>query len=224
MDRVSRLRRALEGALEALEIAAPEASLETLEAYHGLVERWQGRVRLVGRADPETFAVVHLADALTVCPPLEGLPAGSGVLDVGSGAGLPGIPLSVLRPDLLVHLVEADHRKAAFLKAVVAALGLARVRVHGVRAAGDPGGEGLPKAAAVVSRAFQAPEAWLALGRAYVAPGGLVLAMMAARAPDDAGLADLGSALRLELESVWRGALPGNAGRRVVAAWRAPGT
>lgn len=221
MDRPPPLRRPLEDALGAVGVTVPAAAFEAFATYHALVDRWQGRVRLVGRSDPATFAVVHLADALTLCPRLEELGRGSVVVDVGSGAGLPGIPLAIARPDLRVHLVEVDRRKVAFLKTAVASLGLAGVRVHGARAAGDPEGEGIPRGAAVVSRAFQAPETWLPLARAYVAPGGLVLAMMAAQAPEDQGLAALGSDLGLGLASVWRGRLPGDAGPRVVAAWRA---
>ena len=133
-------------ALEALGLSVEASVLPALAAYDALLLKWQGRVRLVGRTDPRTVAVVHLADALTMLPFLAHLPPGARVLDIGTGAGLPGIPLALARPDLRFDLVEPDHRKAAFVKAAVAGLGLQGVRVHARRAEGQPEAEGLSPA------------------------------------------------------------------------------
>ncbi len=220
MDRADELRGLLGPALGALGLSVEVPVLAGLEAYDALLLKWQGRVRLVGRTDARTLAVVHLADALTVLPFLAHLPAGARVVDVGTGAGLPGIPLALARPDLVFELVEPDHRKAAFVKAAVAGLGLRGVRVHARRAEGRPAEEGIPTGDLVVSRAFRAPEGWLALARHYARPGGRVVAMMAAQAPDDeAGLVALGAPWDLELVQVWRGSLPDRGGSRVIAAW-----
>jgi 16S rRNA (guanine527-N7)-methyltransferase len=223
VDSTEALKVELARALASLALPVPAAAVEGLGRYYALLLRWQGRVRLVGRTDPATVAVVHLADALTVLPFLAHLPAGARVVDIGTGAGLPGIPLALARRDLAFDLVEPDHRKAAFVKAAVAGLGLGSVRVHARKAEGEPAGEGIPQGALVVSRAFRAPETWLPLARAYVEAGGRVVAMMAAQAPaEEAGLETLGTPWGLRLAQTWRGTLPGDAGARVVAAWTAP--
>lgn len=218
----SGLEDRLETGARALGLSLAPALSKDLRRLADLVRRWSGRVRLVGRTDDETMAVRHLLDSLTVRPFLEGLPAGARVLDIGSGAGFPGLPLALARRDLEVHLVEVDRRKAAFLKAAVAELGLS-VRVHTVRAEGRPEGEGVPRGEVVVSRAFTAPEAWVPLGARYLAAGGCLLATLGAQVPERARLEALGAGVGLTLERVWEGELPGGAGHRAIVAWRQGG-
>lgn len=221
MDSVRELLGPLRSALRALDLPTSPALEVGLVTLQRLVTRWQTRVRLVGQDDPRTMAVTHFADALTVLPFLEDVPEGGVVLDIGSGAGLPGLPLSLARRDLEVHLVEVDRRKAAFLATAVAELGLSRAQVHRVRAEGRPGEERLPQADVVISRAFTGVETWVPLGTPYLAPGGRLLAMLAAKAPNDAELETLGRDAGLGLERVWRGRLPGDEQPvRVIAAWR----
>lgn len=95
--------------------------------YLELIARWRRRARLTAVSDPREAARIHVADAL-LCLRV-GIPAASSVVDVGSGAGLPGIPLAVIRDDLRVTLLDADRRKVAFLEAAVRDLGLASVHV-----------------------------------------------------------------------------------------------
>jgi 16S rRNA (guanine527-N7)-methyltransferase len=76
----------------------------------------------------------HVLDALTIVPLLGGLARGAEVADVGSGGGVPGIPLAIVRRDLGFVLVEATRKKATFLEAVAAELGLSNVRVVAKRA------------------------------------------------------------------------------------------
>jgi 16S rRNA (guanine527-N7)-methyltransferase len=213
---------AMARALASLDLSVPPAVSEGLGRYQPLLEKWSGRVRLVGRSDPETVAIRHFADSLTLLPLLADLPGGATVLDIGTGAGFPALPLALARPDWRFVLVESDGRKAAFLVAAVAALSLPHVSVKRVRAEGDPAGEGIGQAEVVVSRAFMAPEAWVALGKHYLVPGGRILAMMAAQAPDEAALKALGTTHGLVLEQRWAATLL-DAGQRCVAVWRAPG-
>jgi 16S rRNA (guanine527-N7)-methyltransferase len=140
------------------------------------------------------------------------------LLDVGSGAGLPGIPLAVARPDLEVTCCDAALKKVAFVKAVSAELGL-RVRAVAVRAGGDPSREGLPLADVVVSRALADPARWLPLARRYLGPGGRVLATLG-READDEALRRAGAAAGLVLVSLRRFALPLSGAARAVASYR----
>src|ERR1700716_3928152 len=87
-----------------------------LAEYARLLAAWPG---LVGRGqDPGAL----IEDSLTVLPQLDGV---SSLVDVGSGGGMPGIPLKLARPELAVTLVEAEHQKAAFLEHAAARLGIA---------------------------------------------------------------------------------------------------
>jgi 16S rRNA (guanine527-N7)-methyltransferase len=93
--------------------AAENVSRETLarlEQYLALLTRWQSRINLVGRSTLEDPWRRHILDSAQLAPL-----AGSPVLDVGSGAGLPGLIINILRPELEIHLVESDARKCAFL-------------------------------------------------------------------------------------------------------------
>ena len=138
---------------------------------------------------------------------------------MGSGAGLPGIPLAIALPALSVTCCDSVAKKVAFVKAVSAELEL-RVRGVAARAAGEPEREGLPRAEVVVSRAFAEPGAWLPLAARYLAPGGRVLATLG-READEEALRRAGAAAGLALVAVRRFELPGSGSRRAVATFRA---
>ncbi len=90
--------------------------------YLDLVASWSRKARLTAVANPPSAARVHVADSLLCLR--AGIPHLATVVDVGSGAGLPGIPLKIARPDLAVTLVEPSQRRAAFLEMACADLGL----------------------------------------------------------------------------------------------------
>jgi 16S rRNA (guanine527-N7)-methyltransferase len=91
-----------------------------LDLYLRELRRWGERTNLVGSLEPEALRA-HLQDALTAAPHL---PKGARVVDLGSGAGLPGVPIAVARPDLDVTLVEIRERRVHFLRHVVRTLGI----------------------------------------------------------------------------------------------------
>jgi 16S rRNA (guanine527-N7)-methyltransferase len=99
---------------------------------------------------------------------------GSRVLDVGSGAGFPGIPFAVARPDLQVALLDSNHKKAAFLRQAVAELQLKNASVVCERVESWHAGE---KFDFIISRAFAEIAEFAALTRHLLAPGGLLAAM-----------------------------------------------
>ncbi len=111
-------------------ISVSRETLATLDAYLQLLETWQRAINLVGRstlADPWRRHIIDSAQLFRFLPA-----APVRVADLGSGAGLPGLVLAIMGASR-VHLVEADGRKAQFLREVARRLGLANVTVHAVR-------------------------------------------------------------------------------------------
>jgi 16S rRNA (guanine527-N7)-methyltransferase len=202
----------LEGGLAALGLEVDARGRELLSAYTERLLRWNVKVNLTSITAPEAVAEKHLVDSLALLRTLGGART---VLDVGSGAGLPGVALACARRGLDVFCCDTVGKKVAFVKAVSAELDLP-VRARAVRAAGAPEAEGLPRAEAVVSRAFADPARWLPLGRAYLAPGGRLFAMLG-RDADEAALRTLAHANGLALEGVDRFALPRSGAERAIA-------
>ena len=151
---------------------------ERLEAYFSLLQRWGQRIRLTGTGAGAELVWRHLPDALVAAALIDDLfSAGKGgpsirMLDVGSGGGLPALPLAILRPRLSMVMVEANQRKAAFLRNAVHELGLGeRVGVRDVRF------EALAVEAfeLVASRATFAPEVWVGRALPWLGAEGALL-------------------------------------------------
>ena len=200
----------------ALGVALDAVAREKLERYADRLLAWNRKVNLTAITDPAELAEKHLVDSLALVPEVRGAAT---LLDLGSGAGLPGIPLAIALPSLAVTCCDTVAKKVAFVKAVAAELDL---RVQGVaaRAAGEPGREGLPLAEVVVSRAFAEPGRWLPLAARYLAPGGRVLATLG-READEAALRAAGASAGLALVAVRRFELPRSGAQRAVATFRA---
>ena len=120
--------------LAELGVSLPAATLERVGAYLALLLAMNEQLNLTAITDPEGAWTRHALDAFALVPLLAQVPAGGRLLDVGSGGGVPGLVLAIARPDLQVTLIEATQKKAAFLEAVVKALGLERVSVLAERA------------------------------------------------------------------------------------------
>lgn len=125
------LRGILAREVAAVDIILTDDQAGALLRHLELIARWRTRARLTAVTDPAEAARVHVADSLLCLR--AGMPPRAMLIDVGSGAGFPGIPLVIVRPDLRVILLEAASRKAAFLERAVAELGL-RARVVRSRA------------------------------------------------------------------------------------------
>ena len=122
------LRQRLEDGLAALSL--DRALAAPLLAYLALLLRWNRTYNLTAVRDPEEMVTRHLLDSLAMHPYLR---AGA-LADLGTGPGLPGIPLAIVRPDLQVTLVESNGKKARFLREAVRQLGLGNARVAESRA------------------------------------------------------------------------------------------
>jgi len=165
----------LAAGLTALGIALPEAAQLKLLAFRDLLLKWNRTYNLTAMSDPQQAISHHLLDALAILPHVGAGP----LLDVGSGGGLPGIPLAIARPDLSVTLVDTVQKKAAFLQQVAIELELKSVAVHHARVEEMRG-----QYAQISSRAFAELARFVSLTRHLLAPGGRWLAMKGTR-PDD---------------------------------------
>lgn len=109
-------RRQLASGAAALGIPLDAAQIEQFLHYLALLRAWNGRARLTSIVDPEDIDRLHFLDALLCLR--AGIPPLTRLIDVGSGAGLPGVPLKIARPDLRISLLESTGGKAAFLEVV----------------------------------------------------------------------------------------------------------
>ena len=112
--------------LSAMGLDLPQESRARLSAYLALLAKWNRVHNLTAVREPEQMVALHLLDSLAILPQLG---SALSLLDVGTGAGLPGIPIAIARPDVTVTLLDSSHKKAAFLAQAKAELGLANVQV-----------------------------------------------------------------------------------------------
>ncbi|NLJ77509.1 MAG: 16S rRNA (guanine(527)-N(7))-methyltransferase RsmG [Peptococcaceae bacterium] len=122
----------IDGAAE-LGITLKPGQLVLFEKYYQMVIDTNKSVNLTAITDEQEFIVKHLIDSLT-CLYAINIKKGARVLDVGTGAGFPGIPLAVCRPDLLLTMVEATKKKVRFLEEVIQGLALRNVKILHTRA------------------------------------------------------------------------------------------
>jgi 16S rRNA (guanine527-N7)-methyltransferase len=173
----------------ALGVAIDDAQRARLAAFVALLAKWNRTYNLTAIRDAERMITHHLLDALAVLPHLPAR-AGLRVLDVGSGGGIPGIPLAIARPDWQLVLVDANHKKVAFMTQAMIELKLSNVEAHAVRI------EDFAPAApfdVVISRAFSDLGTFAATSARHLAPDGVLAAMKGVH-PDEE-LADLPASL-----------------------------
>lgn len=193
----------LEQGLVALAIDLPLTARQKLLAYAALLYKWNKTYSLTAMREQDKAVSHHLLDSLAVLP---FVPPGR-LLDVGSGGGMPGMPLAIARPDLRVTLLDSNSKKTAFLQQAAIELGLPNISVHCGRVEQYHPPVGF---AAITSRAFSELADFVGLSRHLLALDGLWLAMKGvwpqdeiARLPND-----------IAVDAVHRLVVPGVEGER----------
>lgn len=161
-----------------------------LARYLALMLRWNAAYNLTAIRDPREMVTKHLLDSLAMAPAVAGLAT---LADLGTGPGLPGIPLAIATPGLRVTLVESNGKKARFMREALRQLGLgnAEVAESRIEALDRPG-----QFAAITARALATLPQILALGGHLIADDGVLLAMKGARPDDEIAALPAGWALR----------------------------
>ena len=147
------------------------ACIDQFEAYYTELLQWNAKFNLTTITAPEDAAIKHFLDSLLLCKyvPLAGL-----LLDIGTGAGFPGLPLKIARPELQIVLVESIRKKTSFLKQVIRLLKLEGIEVYNGRI------EDFDRCGCfdyAVSRAFSELGLFCRLAAPFITPDGRLLAM-----------------------------------------------
>lgn len=170
-------RAELEAGIDALELDIDGAAVERLLAYHGLLVKWNKAYNLTSVRDPGEMIHRHLLDSLAILPFVDA----SDLLDVGTGPGLPGMVLALVRPDQAVTLLDSNGKKTRFLTQVRLDLGVENATVvHNRLESWQP----QRHFAQISSRAFATLAEMVAKSRHLLAPAGRFLAMKG-RYPQD---------------------------------------
>lgn len=164
------LQAALRRGLEELALSLPDGAQDKLLAYVDLLAKWNKTYNLTAIREPARMLSHHLLDSLAVVPHL---PAGP-LADIGSGGGLPGIPLAIADPGRRVTLNDANHKKAAFLQQAVIELKLSNADVHVGRAQAWQPAQGF---ACVITRGFAELADFISACRHLVSAEGVLAAM-----------------------------------------------
>lgn len=165
-----KLERLLHHGLQATGLTLPPDAEPRLLEFLRLLEKWNQAYNLTAVRDPESMVARHLLDSLAVLPYVRG----PRVLDIGTGAGLPGIPLALALPETRFTLLDSNAKKTRFVTQAAHALGLANVSVIQARVEKFQPAE---KFATLLTRAFASIPDMLATTRHLCAPGGRWLAM-----------------------------------------------
>jgi 16S rRNA (guanine527-N7)-methyltransferase len=163
----------LDEGIKALGASLPARALDALNAYLALLAKWNRTYNLTAIREPERMVTHHVLDALAVLPHLPAR-ADLSLLDVGSGGGVPGLPLAIARPGWRVVLLDSNHKKGAFLQQAVIELGLVNAQAVIARVE-----DYVPAAPfdVVISRAFSDLATFAQTSARHLAAGGQLVAM-----------------------------------------------
>ena len=171
----SALQTQLEQGIDALGLRLPADAVGRLLDYLALLERWNAAYNLTAIRDPAEMVTRHLLDALAILPYVQG----DTLADLGTGPGLPGIPLAIATPGRQVLLVDSNGKKVRFLREAIRAL-----KLEGVRAVQSRVEDVEGQFDCITARAFASLADMLGWGGHLLAPQGIWLAMKG-KAPDE---------------------------------------
>jgi 16S rRNA (guanine527-N7)-methyltransferase len=193
---------ALDRGLAALQMPIAPGAHNKLLAFVELLAKWNRTYNLTAIREPMKIVSHHLLDSLAVVPYLP-MTAGTELADVGSGGGLPGIPLAIARPQWQVTLNDSNRKKTAFLRQATIELGLTNAKVHHGRV---EDWRPAKRFAVVISRGFAELADFVSACGRLVAPGGVLAAMKGVYPTDELARTPAGTAcdqiVRLEVPFV----------------------
>jgi 16S rRNA (guanine527-N7)-methyltransferase len=166
-------RAALERGIDELALALPAGAVGQLLAYAELLAKWNRTYNLTAIRDPLEMVSLHLLDSLAVLPHLP-MSEGAAIADIGSGAGLPGIPLAIARTEWRMTLNDSSQKKVAFMRQAAIELGLRNISTYEGRV---ESWRPMTRFSVVISRAFADLAQFIEKCRHLVAPGGVLAAM-----------------------------------------------
>ncbi|MBN9370147.1 MAG: 16S rRNA (guanine(527)-N(7))-methyltransferase [Hydrogenophaga sp. SCN 70-13] len=173
------LRNELQIGLQALDLSLDEEQVDMLMAYMALIQKWNRVYNLTALREPAEMLTHHLLDSLAVVGPLlretDGRPVR--LLDVGSGAGLPGVVIAIACPQIEVTCVDTVAKKAAFVRQVSAELGLVNLHAMHARVESLSRGRGEEGYDVVTSRAFSSLTDFIQWSRSALQIGGMWMAL-----------------------------------------------
>ncbi len=159
-------------------IELDESAMERFELYADLLLKFNASMNLIGPMNFEELERLMLIDSLTAAAAHKPFHS---ILDVGTGAGFPGIPLKIAFPDIPITLVEPRKKRVQFMKIAVNRMKLEDVTIHESRLEDVE----LGQFGYVISKGFRAPDTWVQVARPYVRDDGVIVAMHAASATLD---------------------------------------
>ena len=168
-------RQELAAGAAQLGITPTGAQIENLCAYIALLQKWNSAFNLVGTSNAQELIQKHLLDSIAIGPFIKYSP----VLDVGSGAGLPGIPLAITLPKLSFRLLDANNKKVRFMRQAAIELNLSNIEIIHSRVE-DYRPDQAPRS--VITRAFAPLDKALNILSTVCADNGQVLLMLGERA------------------------------------------
>jgi 16S rRNA (guanine527-N7)-methyltransferase len=160
----------LESGLAEMGLELGQPRQQTLLEYLALLMKWNSSYNLTAIRDPEEMVARQLLDSLSILP----LVQGGRILDVGTGAGLPGIPLAICMPDADFTLLDSNGKKTRFVRQAKLELGLNNLEVEQMRVEQLAAAQGFDT---ITCRAFAALPKIVALTSGLLAPRGILLAM-----------------------------------------------
>lgn len=164
-----------------------ETALSRLEKYADLLVEWNQKINLTAILDPEGIAVKHFLDCIEIFKYVD-IPEGSSVIDIGTGAGFPGVVMKIVRPDIKLTLMDSLNKRVAFLQELCSALGLEVECIHS--RAEDITQDRREKYDFAVARAVANMRVLCEYCLPYVRVGGSFIAMKGASASEEVAEAD----------------------------------
>ena len=171
------IEAAITDGLSAMDWSGDEAISRKNAAYAALMQKWNKTYNLTAVRDMAKVIPLHILDSLAILPWVQD----AALLDVGSGGGLPGVPLAIARPQMAVTTLDSNSKKTAFQRQAAIELGLSNLTVVCSRVESFQSAQKFPQ---IVSRAFSEITDFVTQTRHLLAPGGRWLAMKGVR-PDD---------------------------------------